>query len=78
MGRIGLNGRCKQLLAALVVEVLHQQGIAQEGFRGGYIFHPVVFPQSVSGAEGLDTGFRRDSGAGKYYNVFSHLSARIT
>ena len=47
MRGIGLDGSAEQLLAAGVIELLHHQRVAKEGFGCGHIFDPVVFPQAV-------------------------------
>ena len=58
--------------AALIVELLHQCGIAAEGLWGGDILHPMAFLQAIGGAEGGHAGFGRNAGAGEDDDVAAH------
>lgn len=65
-GAVGGVGRhLAQEGPALVIELLHQCGVAPEGLRGGDIFHPVAFPQAIVGAKRGHAGFSRNAGAGE-------------
>lgn len=65
VGGIGLNFRGEEFAAPGVVEAVHQGGVPGESFGGGYVFHPVVFPESVGGPKGGYAGFGGDAGAGE-------------
>ena len=70
MRGVGLGG--EDICPALVVEPLHQSGIAAEPLRGGNLLDRVVFPQTVLGAEGAQARFGADPGAGEDHNVANY------
>src|SRR5690606_32095734 len=61
----GIGLRVEDVAPALVVEPLHEVGIAAEPLRRGHVLDPVVFPKPVVGAEGPEAAFGADSGAGE-------------
>lgn len=65
VGGIGLNFRGEEFAAPGVVEAVDQGGVPGEALGGGYVFHSVVFPESVGGPEGGYAGFGGDAGAGE-------------
>ncbi|MNH40429.1 hypothetical protein D3C79_1017530 [compost metagenome] len=54
MGGIRRHLRRLELTATGVVERLHQLRITGKAFRGGDIFHPMLFPQPVGRTEGTN------------------------
>ena len=62
MGGVGLH--LPQEGPPLVIDTLHQPGVAAKGLRRRHILHPVAFPQAIGGAEGGHTAFGRNAGAG--------------
>ena len=66
VGCIGSNSG--QLPPALVIEGLHQGRVTIIAFRSGHILHRMVFPETIIGTEGTDTGFGRDTRTGQDNN----------
>lgn len=64
MRRIGRDVRALQLAAAVVVKRLYQRRVAGETFRRRHVFHPMLFPQTICGAEGFNSRLRRNARAG--------------
>ncbi len=64
MRRVGRNVRTLQLTTAVIVKRLHQRRIAGEAFRRRHVFHPMLFPQAIGGAEGFNSRLCRNTRAG--------------
>ena len=75
VGGIGRNTGLLKLPAPLVIEALHQRGIAGEGLRCGDILKPVVLPKAVGATKGADAGFRRNTRTCENDNI--HLDPRF-
>lgn len=72
-GKVGGIGLCGQYISpAHVVEGLYEGGIAAPGAGCGYVFNVVAFPQAIAIAEGAETAFGTDAGAGEYYECLFH------
>ena len=67
---IGVNLGLLQLCAARVVKPEHQRGIPDIPLGGRHILDLVLFPQSITGSEGLDARFGRDACSGQDHDMF--------
>ena len=67
MGGVGL--RAADLITALVIERQHPLWVLPPPLRRGDLFHRVILPEAIAGAEGLNAALRADSRAGKYHQV---------
>ena len=68
---VGLVGLCvDDILAAGIVEIEHQLGVAFPRLVGGNVLHTVLFPKSVAVAEGAYSAFGTDARTRQNYYFF--------
>ena len=70
MGRVGFTFH--ELFPALIVKPEYQLHIGGPCFGCGHVFNPVVIPQAIIIAKGLQSAFCADPGAGQYHDPFCH------